>query len=175
MEISEKWTQEPPCFAITIWCAIKIAHQWMTARGGECMRNETMRKYISFFEIASIWCMPTLTVVYVAFYILGFVIYLCIEILSMDVFYILGWKWKIKECTTNQSSFSWRALLIFHLTFAFICMRSLRHSLSSLLCIKWPYIKYETDCGWIGWTHIKGNHSSRKHEIEHECSPKGSS
>ena len=28
VEISEKWTQEPPCFAITIWCAIKIAHQW---------------------------------------------------------------------------------------------------------------------------------------------------
>ena len=27
VEISEKWTQEPPCFAITIWCAIKIAHQ----------------------------------------------------------------------------------------------------------------------------------------------------
>ena len=27
MEIPEKWTQEPPCFAITIWCAIKIAHQ----------------------------------------------------------------------------------------------------------------------------------------------------
>ena len=24
---SWKWTQEPPCFAITIWCAIKIAHQ----------------------------------------------------------------------------------------------------------------------------------------------------
>ena len=28
VEIPEKWTQEPPCFAITIWCAIKIAHQW---------------------------------------------------------------------------------------------------------------------------------------------------
>ena len=27
VEIPEKWTQEPPCFAITIWCAIKIAHQ----------------------------------------------------------------------------------------------------------------------------------------------------
>ena len=27
VEILEKWTQEPPCFAITIWCAIKIAHQ----------------------------------------------------------------------------------------------------------------------------------------------------
>ena len=27
VEISEKWTQEPPYFAITIWCAIKIAHQ----------------------------------------------------------------------------------------------------------------------------------------------------
>ena len=27
LEIPEKWTQEPPCFAITIWCAIKIAHQ----------------------------------------------------------------------------------------------------------------------------------------------------
>ena len=22
VEIPEKWTQEPPCFAITIWCAI---------------------------------------------------------------------------------------------------------------------------------------------------------
>ena len=28
VEIPEKWTQEPLCFAITIWCAIKIAHQW---------------------------------------------------------------------------------------------------------------------------------------------------
>ena len=27
VEIPEKWTQDPPCFAITIWCAIKIAHQ----------------------------------------------------------------------------------------------------------------------------------------------------
>ena len=27
VEIPEKWTQEPPCFALTIWCAIKIAHQ----------------------------------------------------------------------------------------------------------------------------------------------------
>ena len=27
VEIPEKWTQEPPCFAKTIWCAIKIAHQ----------------------------------------------------------------------------------------------------------------------------------------------------
>ena len=27
VEIPEKWTQGPPCFAITIWCAIKIAHQ----------------------------------------------------------------------------------------------------------------------------------------------------
>ena len=27
VEIPEKWTQEPPCFAITIWCVIKIAHQ----------------------------------------------------------------------------------------------------------------------------------------------------
>ena len=27
VEIPEKWTQEPPCLAITIWCAIKIAHQ----------------------------------------------------------------------------------------------------------------------------------------------------
>ena len=30
VEISEKWTQEPPCFAMTIWCAIKIAHQSVT-------------------------------------------------------------------------------------------------------------------------------------------------
>ena len=30
VEIPEKWTQEPPCFAITIWCAIKIAYQkWL--------------------------------------------------------------------------------------------------------------------------------------------------
>ena len=27
VEIPEKWTLEPPCFAITIWFAIKIAHQ----------------------------------------------------------------------------------------------------------------------------------------------------
>ena len=27
VEIPEKWTQDPPCFGITIWCAIKIAHQ----------------------------------------------------------------------------------------------------------------------------------------------------
>ena len=30
VEILEKWTQEPPCFAITIWCAIKIAHQQLS-------------------------------------------------------------------------------------------------------------------------------------------------
>ena len=78
---------------------VSLQLEWMTARGGDYMRNGTMRKYISFFETASIWCMPILTVVwlYVAFYILGFVIYLYIEILSMDVFYILCWKWKIKD------------------------------------------------------------------------------
>ena len=27
VEIPEKWTQEPTYFAITIWCAIKIAQQ----------------------------------------------------------------------------------------------------------------------------------------------------
>ena len=32
VEIPEKWTQEPPCFAITIWCAIKIAHQTIQER-----------------------------------------------------------------------------------------------------------------------------------------------
>ena len=24
VEIPEKWTQDPPCFAITIWCAILL-------------------------------------------------------------------------------------------------------------------------------------------------------
>ena len=40
VEIPEKWTQEPPCFAITIWCAIKIAHQWMVwlGRCGACVQ-----------------------------------------------------------------------------------------------------------------------------------------
>ena len=33
VEIPEKWTQEPPCFAITIWCAIKIAHQQVSRPG----------------------------------------------------------------------------------------------------------------------------------------------
>ena len=41
VEIPEKWTQEPPCFAITIWCAIKIAHMFM------CMGLQQLSKWYS--------------------------------------------------------------------------------------------------------------------------------
>ena len=31
VEIPDKWTQEPPCFALTIWCAIKINKYYMNS------------------------------------------------------------------------------------------------------------------------------------------------
>ena len=43
VEIPEKWTQEPPCFAITIWCAIKIAHQ---KRGLLFLITDPWRSYL---------------------------------------------------------------------------------------------------------------------------------
>ena len=46
VEIPEKWTQEPPCFAITIWCAIKIAHQPSNRYLGNMQHTVTyMMKY----------------------------------------------------------------------------------------------------------------------------------
>ena len=47
VEIPEKWTQEPPCFAITIWCAIKIAHQ-LELSGG-------MRHDLQLVNITGLW------------------------------------------------------------------------------------------------------------------------
>ena len=48
VEIPEKWTQEPPCFAITIWCAIKIAHQKVktTSTVYECTKYLVYEKII---------------------------------------------------------------------------------------------------------------------------------
>ena len=37
VQIPEKWTQEPPCFAITISCAIKIAHQSEQSMTSACV------------------------------------------------------------------------------------------------------------------------------------------
>ena len=48
VEIHEKWTQEPPCFAITIWCAIKIAHQSLTTP--TTPRVETIYIYIIYIR-----------------------------------------------------------------------------------------------------------------------------
>ena len=47
MEIPEKWTQEPPCFAITIWCAIKIAHQQA------CWDNSNVTNYLAISVLKS--------------------------------------------------------------------------------------------------------------------------
>ena len=55
VEIPEKWTQEPPCFAITIWCAIKIAHQQERPRAPvvklSCLQEHVHKKKV--LEIVS--------------------------------------------------------------------------------------------------------------------------
>ena len=56
VEFPEKWTQEPPCFAITIWCAIKIAHQWVP---WWCLLSSEM-EYIAWYpcpELLDWYCM----------------------------------------------------------------------------------------------------------------------
>ena len=49
VEIPEKWTQEPPCFAITICCAIKIAHQWDQLRRCRTLLSIPCRKAVFFY------------------------------------------------------------------------------------------------------------------------------
>ena len=53
VEIPEKWTQEPPCFAITIWCAIKIAHQQGDALVSFKLLFNKVRQFNPFFVIGA--------------------------------------------------------------------------------------------------------------------------
>ena len=55
VEIPEKWTQEPPCFAITIWCAIKIAHQSVPQWNGRSVTRPSPDLSINIKTDASRW------------------------------------------------------------------------------------------------------------------------
>ena len=137
-----------------------------------------MEKYTSSFKLTSIWCMLISNVawLYIVFDIWDFVIclYVALFIPSIGVFYVLCGKRKIKDVQSINHYLTDGHCLYF--IWPLLCFYL--HEISQTLFVL--FVMYQVTLLQIGnqfrlngmnLTYIKGNHSSRKHEIEHECSP----